>query len=53
MGLRFRRSENLGPGVRLSVSKTGLGISAGMPGACYSVHSSGRRTTSAGIPAQA
>jgi tetratricopeptide (TPR) repeat protein len=47
---RFRRSVKLGPGVRLNVSKTGLGVSAGPQGARMSMHSSGRRTTSAGIP---
>ncbi|MGH2576685.1 MAG: DUF4236 domain-containing protein [Actinomycetota bacterium] len=32
----------LGKGVRLNLSKAGVGISAGIPGARYSVHSSGR-----------
>jgi tetratricopeptide (TPR) repeat protein len=50
MPMRFRRSIKLGKGVRLNVSKTGLGVSAGVRGARYSVHSSGRRTTSVGIP---
>jgi tetratricopeptide (TPR) repeat protein len=48
--IRFRRSLKIAPGVRLSVSKTGLGLSAGVRGARYSVHSSGRRTTTFGIP---
>jgi tetratricopeptide (TPR) repeat protein len=48
--LRFRRSIKIGPGVRLGVSKTGLGVSFGTRGARYSVHSSGRRTASAGVP---
>jgi tetratricopeptide (TPR) repeat protein len=48
--LRFRRSIKIAPGVRLSVSKTGVGMSAGVRGARYSVHSSGRRTTTVGIP---
>ena len=50
MGIRFRRSIGIAPGVRLSVSKTGFGMSAGIPGARYSVHTSGRRTTSVGVP---
>jgi tetratricopeptide (TPR) repeat protein len=37
-------------GVRLTASKTGLGMSAGIPGMRYSVHSSGRKTRSIGIP---
>lgn len=47
---RFRKSIKLAPGVRLSVSKRGLGISGGVRGARVSYHSSGRRTTSVGIP---
>jgi tetratricopeptide (TPR) repeat protein len=50
MPMRFRRSVKLAPGLRLNVSKSGLGLSAGTRGARYSVHSSGRRTTSVGIP---
>ena len=48
--LRFRRSVKLGPGVRMSVSKTGLGLSLGTRGGRYSVHTSGRTTRSVGIP---
>lgn len=47
---RFRKSVKLGPGVRLNVSKRGLGMSGGVRGARVSYHSSGRRTTSVGIP---
>ena len=50
MPMRFRRSIKLGKGVRMNVSKGGLGLSVGGRGARYSVHSSGRRTTSVGIP---
>jgi hypothetical protein len=52
MGFRMRKSIRLAPGVRLNVSKGGLGVSAGVGGVRYSVHSSGRRTVSArtGIP---
>src|SRR5438046_3058262 len=50
MGLRFRRSLKLGPGIRLNMTKTGLGVSFGPRGMRYSVHSSGRRTRSIGIP---
>jgi tetratricopeptide (TPR) repeat protein len=47
---RFRRSIRLGPGVRLNVGKTGLGVSMGVRGARRSFHSSGRETASVGIP---
>jgi hypothetical protein len=50
MSLRFRRSVTLFRGVRLNLTKTGIGISGGVRGARVSVHSSGRRTASVGIP---
>jgi hypothetical protein len=50
MGLRFRKSFKIAPGVRMNVGKKGVGISFGGKGLRYTVHSSGRRTTSAGIP---
>ncbi len=50
MGFRFYKSVSLGKGVRLNISKTGIGISAGVPGLRYSVHSSGRTVRTAGIP---
>src|SRR5947208_11759642 len=50
MGFRMRKSLKLAPGVRLNVSKTGIGMSAGVHGARYAVHSSGRRTTMIGNP---
>lgn len=50
MGLRFQRSMQLIPGVRLNFSKSGIGTSFGVRGARYSVSPTGRRTVSAGIP---
>lgn len=50
MGMRFRKSVKLAPGVRVNFSKKGMGLSVGTKGARVSVHSSGRRTTSVGIP---
>jgi tetratricopeptide (TPR) repeat protein len=52
MGFRVRKSVKIAPGVRFNVSKTGVGMSAGTRGARYSVHSSGRRTTTvrSGVP---
>jgi tetratricopeptide (TPR) repeat protein len=47
---RFRRSIKLGPGVRLNLGKTGLGVSFGVRGARRSFHTSGRQTASVGIP---
>jgi tetratricopeptide (TPR) repeat protein len=48
MGFRMRKSMKVVPGVRLTVSKMGVGASVGGTGGRYSVHSSGRRTVSAG-----
>jgi tetratricopeptide (TPR) repeat protein len=48
MGFRMRKSMRVAPGVRLSVSKSGVGASVGGKGGRYSVHSSGRRTTTVG-----
>ena len=50
MGFRFHKSVGLGKGLRLNLSKTGIGGSAGVPGLRYSVHSSGRSTRTAGLP---
>ena len=52
MGFRMNRSIRVAKGVRVNVSKTGIGMSAGVGGVRYSAHSSGRRTVSArtGVP---
>jgi tetratricopeptide (TPR) repeat protein len=50
MGFRVYKSVKLGKGVRLNLSKSGIGISAGVPGARYSVHSSGRTVKTVGVP---
>lgn len=44
MGFRLYRSVRLGKGLRLNLSKSGVGVSVGPSGLRYSVHSSGRRT---------
>ena len=50
MGFRARKSIKVAPGVRLNVSRSGIGVSAGVRGARHSVHSSGRRMTMIGDP---
>lgn len=50
MGFRFRKSMKIMPGVRLTFGKRSVGISAGVRGARVSLNSSGRVTSSAGIP---
>jgi len=49
MGLRFRRTKGLGGGVRLNISKSGIGISGGMKGARMGIGPRGLRT-SIGVP---
>ena len=49
MALRFRKSFKVAPGVKLNVSKSGLGMSAGVKGARVGVNSRGTYT-SASIP---
>ncbi len=46
----MRKSFSVAPGIRLNVSNRGVGASFGGRGMRYSVHSSGRRTTTVGIP---
>ncbi|GEL05471.1 DUF4236 domain-containing protein [Rummeliibacillus stabekisii] len=50
MGLRFRKSLKVAPGVRLNISNKSTGLSFGGKGLRYSINSNGRRTTSVGIP---
>ena len=50
MGLNFRRSMKIAPGIRLNFSKNGIGASFGPRGAKYSISPTGRRTISTGIP---
>ena len=49
MALRFRKSFKIAPGIRLNVSKSGLGMSAGVRGARVGINSRGTYT-SVGIP---
>lgn len=50
MGLRFRKSIKLAPGVRVNLGKKSASVSVGGKGARYTVSSTGRRTSSVGIP---
>lgn len=49
MGLRFRKSVNIGP-LRINASKTGLGYSVGVPGARYTKMANGRKRVTASLP---
>ena len=50
MGLRFRKSVKLAPGIKLNFGKKGVGMSFGGKGARFSVNSSGRSTATLGVP---
>ena len=50
MGLRFQRRIKVFPGVRINLSKCGVGLSVGGRGAHFGIDSRGRRYTSVGLP---
>lgn len=49
MAFRFRKSFKIAPGIRLNLSKKGIGMSAGVKGARVGINSKGTYT-SVGIP---
>ncbi|HAT4373170.1 TPA: DUF4236 domain-containing protein [Clostridioides difficile] len=50
MGFNFRKSINLGGGLKLNLGKKSVGISAGVKGARVSVNSKGRKSSTLSIP---
>lgn len=50
MGFRFRRSFKIAPGVRLNVGKKSASVSFGGKGVRHTISSTGRMTSSVGIP---
>lgn len=50
MGLRFRKSVKIAPGIKLNFTHKSVGISAGTKGSRVSVNSNGRVTKTFGIP---
>ena len=50
MGFRFRKSINLGHGVRVNLSKSGIGYSVGAPGLRITKTAKGRVRTTASVP---
>lgn len=49
MALRMRKSFKIAKGVRVNVSKSGVGLSVGTRGLRHTIHSSGRRTSTIGL----
>lgn len=50
MGLRFRKSIKIAPGLKLNLNKKSVSLTAGTKGAHFTVNSKGKKTASAGIP---
>lgn len=50
MGLRFRKSIKILPGVKLNLGTKGASVSLGKRGMHYTMHTSGRKTVSVGLP---
>ena len=48
--MRYRRSVKLGPGLRLNASKRGMSLTFGPRGYHHTISTSGRRTTTVGVP---
>lgn len=50
MGIRFRKSVKIAPGLKLNFNKKSVGLTLGGKGAHYTINSSGTQTKSVGIP---
>lgn len=50
MGMRFRKSIKVAPGVKVNLNKSSVSVTTGTKGLHHTVSSNGSRTTSAGIP---
>lgn len=50
MGIRFRKSFKIAPGIRLNLNKKSAGITFGTRGAHYTLNTKGKKTASVGIP---
>lgn len=50
MGLRFRKSIKIAPGVKVNLNKNSTSVSVGTKGKHYNVNSKGKTTTTVGIP---
>ncbi|MGO1044500.1 DUF4236 domain-containing protein [Clostridioides difficile] len=50
MGFKFRKSINLGGGLKLNINKNSVSVSGGVKGARVSVNSKGKATTTLGVP---
>ena len=50
MGLRFRKSFKIAPGIKINLNKKSMSVTMGGKGFHHTINSSGKTTTSVGIP---
>lgn len=50
MGFKFRKSKKIAPGVRVNFNKKSSSVTFGSKGLHHTISSTGKKTTSAGIP---
>ena len=50
MGFRFKKSKQIAPGVRVNLNKKSASVTFGGKGVHHTISSSGKKTTSVGIP---
>ena len=50
MGLRFRKSIKIAPGLKINLNKNSVSATVGTRGAHYTINSKGKKTASVGIP---
>lgn len=50
MGLRFRKSIKIAPGLKFNINKKSVGLTFGGKGFSHTINSSGRKTTTVGLP---
>lgn len=50
MGTKFRKSIKIAPGVKVNINKKSVGLTVGKKGMHHTVNSSGKRTTTVGLP---
>lgn len=50
MGIRFRKSKKIAPGLKVNIGKKGASVTLGSKGVHHTISTTGRKTTSIGVP---
>lgn len=50
MGLRFRKSIKIAPGLKINLNKNSISATVGTKGARYTINSKGKKTATVGVP---